>query len=45
MAEFFFRESDFFGIALTVAAFMVGAVCQKKWKKAIFTPFCSVRGW
>ena len=38
MAEFFFRESDFFGIALTVAAFMVGTACQKKWKKAIFNP-------
>ena len=38
MAEFFFRESDFFGIALTVAAFMVGTACQKKWKMAIFNP-------
>lgn len=38
MAEFFFQRSDFFGIALTVAAFMVGAMCQKKLKLAIFNP-------
>ena len=37
MAEFF-RESSCFGIALTVAAFCVGAACQKKWKKAVFNP-------
>ena len=37
MAEFF-RESSCFGIALTVAAFCVGAACQKKWKMAIFNP-------
>lgn len=37
MAEFF-RESSSFGIALTVAAFCVGAACQKKWKKAVFNP-------
>lgn len=30
--------SGFFAIGLTVAAFCVGQVCQKKWKKAIFNP-------
>ena len=37
MAEFL-AESSFFGIALTVAAFWAGTVCQKRWKKAIFNP-------
>ena len=30
--------SGFFGIALTVVAFCLGATFQKKWKKAIFNP-------
>lgn len=33
--------SGFFAIGLTVAAFCVGQVCQKKWKKAIFNPILS----
>jgi putative effector of murein hydrolase len=31
-------ESTFFCGALTFAAFYVGAVCQKKWKSAVFNP-------
>ena len=34
----FLAKSSFFGIALTVAAFVIGAACQRKWKKAIFNP-------
>ena len=37
MAEFL-SGSSFFGMALTIAAFWVGAACQKKWKKAVFNP-------
>lgn len=31
-------ESGFFAVALTVAAFCVGAACQSKWKKAVLNP-------
>ena len=31
-------ESGIFAIALTVAAFCIGAVCQSKWKKAVLNP-------
>ena len=34
----FLTESTFFCGALTFAAFYVGAVCQKKWKSALFNP-------
>ena len=34
----FLMGTGFFAIALTVAAFCVGAACQRKWKKAIFNP-------
>lgn len=30
--------SGFFCVALTLAAFLLGAACQKAWKKAVFNP-------
>ena len=30
--------SSFFAVALTVAAFCIGAACQRKWKLAVFNP-------
>lgn len=37
MAEIL-TDSSFFAVTLTVAAFCVGAACQRKWKKAILNP-------
>jgi putative effector of murein hydrolase len=34
----FLSESAFFCIALTVLAYLIGTVCQKKWKSAIYNP-------
>lgn len=31
-------QNSFFAIALTAAAFCIGAACQRRWKKAVFNP-------
>lgn len=31
-------DSSFFCVALTIGCFCIGAVCQQKWKKAVFNP-------